>query len=124
MIKNWFKVKNILNISDKNLLPTFYMIVSEKLIRVYKKIKDINDDIIKDTKDRKLVNIKMNESIVKSFNSDIISLFRLKSLNPELSYKDIVDIFSAEFDEAFINEIAKMDESDITKEKLLKLKGI
>lgn len=39
IIKNWFKVKNMLNISDKKLLPTFHMVVSEKLIGVYKKIK-------------------------------------------------------------------------------------
>lgn len=68
--------------------------------------------------DRKLVNIKNTESIVKTYKSDIISLFRLKSLNSELSYKEILSIFTAEFDESFVNKILEMKEEDITKEKL------
>ena len=59
-------------------------------------------------------NISLSKFGINCFHS-------LKSLNPNLTYKEIIHLFVGEFEQEFITVIDNLDESDITYEKLSKM---
>lgn len=124
LLENWFRVKNILGITSKEFQPNFNILFSDKLIPVYCSIKNIEikedierkkDFVVKDTKP---------ERINKTFGADYNSLFRIKALNSDLGFHDIVSIFIGEFDKEFAELILKEREELITKEYLKKKLGL
>jgi hypothetical protein len=118
MIKNWNTITTILNRLEMKI-PTPNIIFSVKMVSVFTKIKDKENNIIELNKH---LNINRNEDFYRltpSIQSNINSLFRLKNINPNMTYHDIISTFIGEFDSDFKNKILNINESDITYDYLI-----
>ena len=56
-----------------------------------------------------------------SLQSNVNSLFKLKKLNNDMTYKDIVSLFSGEFESKFVDVISAMKEEEIVLENLVEI---
>lgn len=116
MIRNWRNIEN--GIGCKIKKPTATIIFSSKLTFLYSKFKKIEKD--KETKNQNIVmnlHDKKIDRLSPSMQSDYNSLYRLKNINSGLTYKDVLNIFKAEFSEEFLQKTK--DLTDIEIEKML-----
>lgn len=117
MIKNWSQIAVSINMADRKV-PLSSIIFSVKMSSMYDrfKTKEATSDQI-----NKHLALKKTEDfhrLTPSLQSNINSLFRLKNLNSELTYSQIVQIFSGEFEPEFATTILSMDEAEITHDTL------
>jgi len=118
MIRNWPEIAVHINMTDRKI-PLSNVIFSTKMSSMYDKFKAKEISSIKINKRLALKKTEDYHRLIPSLQSNINSLFRLKNLNPNLSFIEILEIFPGEFEPEFANIIKKMDESDITFENLL-----
>jgi len=119
MMKNWRDIAAHLNSNFKR--PLARIIFSEKLIYLYDKYVEKSEDI--EIMNKHLAAKKTNDfyRLSPSLQSNVNSLFKLKKLNTDMSYKDIVSIFSGEFESKFVDVISAMKEEEIVLENLVEI---
>jgi hypothetical protein len=124
MIRNWNDISIILNCSNIDR-PTANIIFSVKMLSIYNKIKDKEHNI---KEINKSLNVTRDENFYRlspSLQSNINSLFRLKTINPTMSYHDIIIIFSGEFEDSFKQIVLSINEKDISiKDLENKINGV
>jgi len=120
MIRNWSQISNAINIPDRKI-PIPNLIFSVKIATMYDRFKTKEEDSANINKHLALKTSEDFHRLIPSLQSNINSLFKLKSLNPNLTYKEIIHLFVGEFEQEFITVIDNLDESDITYEKLSKM---
>jgi len=120
MIRNWSQISNAINIPDRKI-PIPSLIFSVKIATMYDRFKTKEEDSANINKHLALKTSEDFHRLIPSLQSNINSLFKLKSLNPNLTYKEIIHLFVGEFEQEFITVIDNLDESDITYEKLSKM---
>jgi hypothetical protein len=117
MIRNWPEIAIYINMKDRKI-PLSSIIFSTKMSNLYEKFKVKEASSTKLNKHLALKKTHDYYRLTPSLQSNINSLFRLKNLNSSLSFAEIVEIFSGEFEPEFANIIKEMDENDITVENL------
>lgn len=118
--KNWNLISINLNI-DKIKKPLPRILFSSKLIYLYDKFtkKETEFENI-----NKHLNYKKNEDFYRltpSLQSNVISLFKLKNLNPDLNFKEIMILFNGEFESDFVKKVNSLKEEDINEDNLLNI---
>ena len=121
MIKNWTNISYAYNIKG-HVRPVFATIISKYGILTYWKYKKMEEKNLLMNRGRIEEN-KIVSPIMPTLQSDINNLFRLRSMNEEMSYYDIVNVFTGEFSNQFKNIVHNMKEENITKENLEKICG-
>ena len=121
MIKNWANISYAYNIKGHNR-PIFATLISKYGISTYKKYKKMEERDLLINRGR-IETKEENVPIMPTLQADINSLFRLKNINTEMSYTDIIDTFVGEFSNQFKNIIHNMKEENITEENLGKICG-
>ena len=121
MIKNWTNISYAYNIKG-HVRPVFATIISKYGILTYWKYKKMEEKNLLINRGRIEEN-KIVSPIMPTLQSDINNLFRLRSMNEEMSYYDIVNVFTGEFSNQFKNIVHNMKEENITKENLEKICG-
>ena len=121
MIKNWTNISYAYNIKG-HVRPVFATIISKYGILTYWKYKKMEEKNLLINRGRIEEN-KIVSPIMPTLQSDINNLFRLRSMNEEMSYYDIINVFTGEFSKKFIDVIKNMKEENITKENLEKICG-
>lgn len=116
MIKNWTNISYAYNIKG-HVRPVFATIISKYGILTYWKYKKMEEKNLLINRGRIEEN-KIVSPIMPTLQSDINNLFRLRSMNEEMSYYDIINVFTGEFSKKFIDIIKNMKEEDITRENL------
>lgn len=116
MIKNWTNISYAYNIKG-HVRPVFATIISKYGILTYWKYKKMEEKNLLINRGRIEEN-KIVSPIMPTLQSDINNLFRLRLMNEEMSYYDIVNVFTGEFSKKFIDIIKNMKEEDITRENL------
>lgn len=116
MIRHWNDIIMAFNMKQKT--PLSNIIFSTKMISMYDRFK--TEDSEKDIINKNILNKKSDDfyRLTPTLKTNIDSLFKLKKLNPELSYKEIINIFSGEFEEIFVKAILDLDENEINYKKL------
>lgn len=118
MVKHWSDVALAINMTKADF-PIAGIIFSPKMRWVYDKLKE-NETISNELNKNRIVTIDDSMSRLKpTMIGNINSLFRLKKLNFDLSYHDIVTIFAGEFDSEFSSIILSLDEETITPENIM-----
>lgn len=120
MIKNWSEIAMLVNMPDRKI-PLSNIILSPKMVNIYHDFKN-KEETRKEL--NKLWITKTNEDFYRltpSLKVNIKSLFKLKKLNPSLSFYDIINIFRGEFEPEFAEKILSLKEEDITIENLSKI---
>lgn len=119
MMRNWNKTKTNMNI---NLVkPTPNILFSLKMTWVYDKYKGIELDTANRTKHLPMRSSEEFHRLTPSSQTNINSLIRLKRINSDLTYHDIVDLFRGEFKSDFVEIIKSTPDKDINEETLVKL---
>lgn len=118
MIKNWQEISIYSNCNSST--PKSNIIFSPKLIKKYYEFKENEKNTIEINKHLNITHDSEFYRLNPSMQSNINSLFRLKDINSSLSYKDIVMIFTGEFEQEFKDVINKLDEKEIDRERLAK----
>ena len=120
MFRNWneialFMCKDILK------RPVASIIFSEKMINFYYKFKN-HEEKANELNENKL--IKKDEGfylLEKTMQQDINNLFKLKKINTDLKFHDIISIFRGEFDKKFIEAIKDIPEENINIDNITKM---
>jgi len=120
MIRNWPQISTIINMNDRKI-PLSSIIFSVKMSSMYDRFKTKELDSANINKHLALKISEDFNRLTPSLQSNINSLFRLKSLNSNLTFKEIVQLFTGEFEQEFISIILDLDETEITYEKLSKM---
>lgn len=118
--KNWNDIATRLNLT-KYKKPIARIIFSSKMIYLYSKYKE-KDEKVKVL--NKHLNAKKDDNFYRltpSLQSNVNSLFKLKKLNPDLKYKEIISLFIGEFEEEFIDKVNALKEEDINIDMLSEL---
>lgn len=120
MIRNWNEITLSINkINLKRPLPN--MIFSEKMINFYYNFKK-SEDVAKSHNTNLLLNKDDGFYLLeKTMQQDINNLFKLKKINTELSFHDIIIIFGGEFDDRFKDVVLNIPEENIDVENITKL---
>lgn len=117
MVKNWHDLAVCINMIDrKSPLPA--IIFSTKFIPKYYQYKKIETQTEEMNKHLALKRGEDYYRLSPSLQSNINSLFRLKEINPDMSYHEIVTIFVGEFEDNFKNVVMSMEDDEITEDKL------
>lgn len=119
MIRNWQNI-TIMLCNEKLKKPTINILFSPKMIKTYNNFKN---DEQRSAILNKSINIKRSEDfylLAPSLQSNINSLFSLKNINPDLTYKEIVNIFAGEFEPKFKTIINNLEENEINQETIVK----
>lgn len=118
MIRNWHSIAVYIN-KPEIVTPMPNMIFSLKIAKFYEKFKE--DERHQDEMNKRLAVNKSEDfyRLTPSIQSSINSLFKLKNLNPNLSFHDIIQIFVGEFDSDFRRIVLSISESDISENELL-----
>jgi len=119
MIRNWNITKANMNLKMNK--PTANIIFSLKMTYLYEKYLKMEANKEDMTKHLAIKNNDGFYRLTPNKQSNINSLIRLKKINSELSYHDIVDIFKAEFEIDFINKIKSTPLNEITEETLVSM---
>jgi hypothetical protein len=117
MIRNWPNIAMHINMPDRKV-PLSSMIFSLKIATMYDQFKDKEASSAKINKHLALKKTDDYHRLTPSLQSNINSLFKLKNLNSNLSFTEILEIFSGEFESEFVDIVKEMDENDITFENL------
>lgn len=117
MLRNWRDIALRINKPDQ-LMPLSNIIFSLKIAPLYYTYKE--REKLQEELNKHLCCKKSDDfyRLTPSLQSNVNSLFKLKKLNPNISYHDIVDIFKGEFEDEFVKCIKQLDESEITVERL------
>lgn len=118
--KNWNDISARLNLT-KYKKPIARIIFSSKMVYLYYKYVEKEEKI---NNLNKHLNAKKDDNFYRltpSLQSNINSLFKLKKLNSDLKYKEILSIFTGEFEESFIKILNSLKEEDIVIEKISEL---
>jgi len=122
IVKNWNTIALSFNMKQKT--PLTGIVFSPKMINYYRSLKQKEEQ-------SKVINqhlsVKFDDDfylLQPSFQSNINSLFRLKKLNSDMLFHEILDVFPGEFEQEFVEIVKQMDESSITQENVInKLKS-
>lgn len=120
MFRNWRDIALHINKPDQ-LIPLSNIIFSVKIAPLYYKYKEreqLQEELNKHLPNRKSADFYR---LTPSLQSNVNSLFKLKKLNPDILYHDIVDIFVGEFEDVFVAKVKELDESEITVENLMNM---
>ena len=120
MIKNWNEIKVIINCT-KMVLPVSNIIFSPKMYKYYFKFVD-NEEKKKEI--NRHLSIKTNNefyTLNPNIAVDISTLINLQVLNSDLTYHEILDIFSGEFHPEFKIKVLNMKIEEINQETLEKM---
>lgn len=119
LLRNWNNIAVTFN-NDKLMgKPLANVIFSTKTVYLYEHFKKIETNREELTNHLNINNTDDFYNLTPTLQGNINSLFRLKNINSDMTYKDIVSIFSAEFDEQFISLINRLDENEINENKVL-----
>lgn len=118
MVKHWPDVALAINMIN-NDYPIAGVIFSPKMRWVYDKLKE-NEAIAAELNKHRIVKIDDSMTRLKpTMIGSVNNLFRIKKLNPDLSYHSVVTIFAGEFDSEFSSIILSLDEAEITPENIM-----
>lgn len=117
MIRNWPEIAMHINMTDRKI-PLSSIIFSVKMSGMYDQFKAKESSSAEINKHLALKKTEDYHRLTPSLQGNINSLFKLKNLNSNLSFIEILEIFSGEFESEFVNIIKGMDENDITFENL------
>ena len=119
MMQDWHSIAIALELKGTIAdIPNARILFSSKMLGYYNRLKEHTEK--KDEYNKLyLTEEKKSVRLSPSKKHNINSLFKLKQLNPDLSYKEIVSLFIGKFDDDFRQYV--IDNENITKEKLLKL---
>jgi len=120
MFRNWRDVAVHANIPNQET-PLSSVIFSTKVAPLFYKYKErerLSEELNKHLPNRKSEDFYR---LTPSLQSNVNSLFRLKKLNPDIPYHEIVDIFKGEFEDVFVSKVKELDESEITVENLMRV---
>lgn len=119
MIKNWADISYTYNIKRSDR-PIFSVIISKYGIQSYQKYKKLaeNDTIANRARITDETFNRVSTLSPDNIKVDIDKLFNIKKLNDDLSYKEIVNLFSGDFSKKFKDIIDTLNEDDITKENI------
>ena len=117
MFRNWYDISLYINMPDRKI-PLSSIIFSTKMIPMFYKFKE--KERLQHELNKHLLSKRSEDfyRLTPSLQSNINSLFKLKSLNSNISYHEILDIFRGEFEQEFIDKVKELDESEITPENL------
>ncbi len=120
MVKNWFDISIRLNITNqKKPIPS--IVFSSKMIPIFEKYVELDERHIEMNKHKAVKKSDNYYLLVPSLQSNINSLFKLKKLNSDLSYHDIVTLFKGEFESEFIDVVLSVNNEQIDSELLAQL---
>lgn len=119
MIKNWKDISVKINQTERKI-PIPSVILSLKMVYLYEKYKKIEENKMEVNRHLALKQSSDFNRLSPSLQSNINSLFKLKNINPDLSYQEVIQIFSGEFESDFADIIKTMSDEDITPEFLSK----
>lgn len=120
MIKNWNNIALIVNMPERKT-PLAAIIFSSKFISTYEKFKGKEEMSNKLNRRLALNTSEDFYRLTPSLQSNINSLFKIKALNSDLTYHQIVEIFSGEFEQSFKDVVLNLKNEEITQDKLLEI---
>lgn len=118
IIKNWSKVKAILGIARISDTPSFNLVMSKKLERIYYNLRE--KDVAVSQKNTGRVTQEESQKDVPTIDSDIRSfLFYISRYNDE-QVDEILLTFRRDFSPQFLAVVEKLKEKGLGKEEIVK----